>query len=157
MVKRELVVIEANIDDMNPEIYPHLFELLFKDGARDVWLVPCIMKHGRPGQVLSVLSDPATREKLTITILKETTSIGIRTYMVERHELERQFLNVETNYGQISVKISSDIAMGILQISPEFSSCKAAAAESNAPLADIYAAATAAARQEYETSKQLRK
>ena len=86
----DMVLIEANIDDMNPEVYGYLFEELLKRGARDVYATPVFMKKGRPGNVLSVLADATKLDELSATILRETTTIGLRYHSVLRRILDRE-------------------------------------------------------------------
>lgn len=143
-----LVVIEANIDDSVPEIYEHAIELLFAAGARDVWLQPVVMKKGRPAVVLSVLGEAGRREVLAGIILRETSSIGVRHYPIERIEAPRREVVVETAYGPIPVKISR-APYGTPNIAPEYEACRRAARERNVALKEVYAAAQAAARSLY--------
>ena len=140
----DLLVIEANIDDSNPEIYEHAIELLFAAGARDVWLQPVVMKKGRPAVVLSVLGDAGLRDVLAGIILRETSSIGVRHYAVDRIEAPRRQVVVETEFGPIPVKIAR-APDGTPNIAPEYEACRRIAREQNVALKQVYAAAQAAA------------
>ena len=139
-----LAVLEANIDDMNPELFPYVSSAIFGAGARDVWLTPIVMKHGRPAQTLSVLCDPSLRDQIIQLIVRETTTFGVRTYEVERFEVDRAIETVETEIGQIEVKVAIDATGAVIQRSPEHRSCAAAAKRTGLPLGEVYRLAIAA-------------
>lgn len=136
------ILIEANIDDMNPEVYGYLFDRLLERGARDVYATPVLMKKGRPGNMLSVLADTATFNDLTTTILQETTTIGLRYHSVERRVLEREIHMVNTPFGQVRVKFSH--LDGRRRAAPEYEDCSRLAKEHEIPLLSVYEAAHAA-------------
>jgi hypothetical protein len=140
-----LVVIEANIDDSNPEIYEHVCELLFAAGARDVWLQPVVMKKGRPAVVLSILGDAGLKDVLAGIVLRETSSIGVRHYAVDRVESPRSEHLVDTEFGPIPVKVAR-APDGTLNVAPEYDACRRIARERSVALKQVYAAAIAAAR-----------
>lgn len=144
-MRDEMVVIETNIDDANPEIYEYVFEQLLAAGARDVWLTPAQMKKNRPGVVLRVLAEPAARDALASIVLRETPAIGVRFFPVERLTLRREVSTVDTEIGPVEVKrsIAPD---GSLNLAPEYESCKRLARERGVPLKSVYEAALAAAR-----------
>lgn len=119
----ELVLIETNIDDMNPELYESAMNSLFKAGAVDVYLSPIIMKKSRPANKVSVLSTEANREVMTKILLEETSSFGVRYYKVGRTVLDREFITVKTSYGPVKVKIGK-LNGRTLQASPEYEDCK---------------------------------
>lgn len=119
----ELVMIEANIDDMNPELYEAAMDSLFKAGALDVYLCPIIMKKSRPASKISVLSTETNREIMTQVLLQETSSFGLRYYKVGRTVLEREIISVKTTYGPIKIKIGK-LDGKSLQASPEYEDCK---------------------------------
>ena len=127
------IVIETNIDDMNPQIYDHLIEKLMKQGAQDAYLTPIIMKKGRPAILLSVLTDKAKTEMMLDTIFRETTSIGVRILEVGRKKLTREIKEVDTIYGRIRVKISRR-GDEILIATPEYEDCRKIAEEKHVPL-----------------------
>lgn len=139
----QVAVIEANIDDMNPEWYEQAVERLFEAGALDVTLSPLQMKKGRPGVLLRVVGAMSDRETLTDVILRETTSLGVRWFAAERECLAREWCEVTTDFGPVRVKIGRRNGE-VVNIAPEYESCRAAAR--GASLAVVYAAATEAAR-----------
>ncbi len=132
------ILLETNIDDMNPEIYGYLIDRLLEAGARDAFLTPVIMKKGRPGIQLTVLADPNKETELTELIFSETTTLGIRRLPVQRHVLERRADTVQTPYGPIRVKIA-DIG-GKQRITPEYDDCVRIAREKQVPILDVYKA-----------------
>lgn len=138
-----IVVIETNIDDLNPEIYDYVAERLFAAGARDVFLTPVQMKKGRPGVVLTVLASPTDREALTGIVLRETSAIGVRYREVDRIVLPRRSETVETPYGAVRLKVATTDD-GIENVAPEHDDCRRLAAECGVPLKDVYRAALAA-------------
>lgn len=140
-----LVVIEANIDDSNPEIYGHVFDILLAAGAKDVWLQQVLMKKGRPGVVLSVLCEAGMRDILAGLVLRETSSIGVRFRGVDRIEAPRSERIVDTEFGPITVKISR-APDGTVNVAPEYEVCRKVALAKNVALKSVYAAAIAAAR-----------
>ena len=140
------VLLEANIDDMNPEIYGYLFDLLFERGARDVYITPVHMKKGRPGNLLSILADESLLDAMVATVLAETTTIGVRFHSVERRKLERSFTTVATPYGPVSVKVCS--LDGIRRLAPEYEDCARLARRHEVPIQAVYAAARSAIPEE---------
>ena len=132
------VLLETNIDDMTPEIYGYLIDRLLEAGARDAFLTPVIMKKGRPGIQLTVLTDPNKETELTELIFSETTTLGIRRLPVQRHILERRADTVQTPYGPVRVKIA-DIG-GKQRITPEYDDCARIAREKQVPILDVYKA-----------------
>lgn len=142
---RDCRVIETNLDDMNPQLYGPLLDRLLSAGARDVWLTPVQMKKGRPGTVLSVLCDPGRQSELSTILLRESTSLGVRSYAVERHMLRREHVRVSTEYGELPVKLGRDPKTGeVWNATPEFSACAAAAEAAGVPIKQVLAAALAA-------------
>ena len=127
------LVIETNIDDMNPQVYDYLIERLMTQGAQDVYLAPIIMKKGRPALLLSVLTDKSKIDTILDTIFRETTSIGVRIQEVGRKKLSREIQEVETVYGTIRVKISRS-GDDALTVTPEYEDCRKIAEEKRVPL-----------------------
>lgn len=127
------IVIESNIDDMNPQAYGHVIDTLMSKGANDVYLTPVIMKKGRPAILLSVLTDKEHSDILLDVIFRETTSIGVRIQEVGRKKLRREVRTIETSYGKIRMKISKR-GDEVMTITPEYEDCKKIAAEKNVPL-----------------------
>ena len=141
-----VLLIEANIDDMNPEVYGYLFDRLLAQGACDVYATPVLMKKGRPGNVLSVLAPAGRLDELAAIVLQETTTIGLRYYGVERRVLERQIRAVATPYGEVNVKFS--YLYGRRRVAPEYEDCARLAQQHQVPLLSVYEAARAAAIKE---------
>lgn len=142
----QLLVLETNIDDLNPELYEHVMERLFIAGARDVFLSPIQMKKNRPGVLLWVLSEVADREKLSALIFAETSTLGIRSYPVTRLALRRESKDVITAYGSVRVKLAHG-PEGRVHIAPEYEDCKRLAREKNVPLKIVYEAAVRSMRE----------
>ena len=132
----DVVIIETNIDDMNPEIYPYIIEKLFSAGALDAYLVPILMKKGRPGTILSTLVERANVDRILEIIFRETTTIGVRVQQIERKKLPRSSKQVQTSFGIVSVKVITVDGKEHLRV--EFEECKRIAAEKKLALADVY-------------------
>jgi uncharacterized protein (TIGR00299 family) protein len=139
-----LVMLETSIDDLNPQIYPHLTSRLLAAGALDVMIVPAVMKKGRPGHLLRVLAAPEHARTLGGIVLAETTTLGVRQYDVTRIALGRRLVDVQTAFGPVPVKIAEDES-GVLSISPEFEPCRALAERHGVPVKRVIAAAQHAA------------
>lgn len=127
------IVIETNIDDLNPQVYEYVIEKLLTAGAADVWLTPITMKKSRPATQLSVLTDKQNLDDLVKIIFAETSTIGLRFYHVERAVAERKLIDVSTDWGIVHVKISYRGGQ-VVHISPEFDECKILAQKNNIPL-----------------------
>ena len=149
-----LVVIETNIDDMNPELYEPVQSHLFEAGALDVWTTAIGMKKARPGTLLRVLAAAADESKLAALLLRETTTLGVRVSAVRRHVAERNVETVDTSYGRVRVKVKrlGGLAVGA---KPEFEDCQALAEATGSPLPAVYAAALAAAAPLVSTPSQF--
>ena len=130
------VLIETNIDDMNPEIYPHVIKKLLKIGAMDAFLAPIIMKKGRPGNVLSVLCPAELERSVVDTIYEETSTLGIRISKVKRLKLPRREIKVKTEWGTIRGKEAK--WKGKVRRTPEFEDCKRVAESENVSLQEVY-------------------
>jgi uncharacterized protein (TIGR00299 family) protein len=129
----QVAVIEANLDDMNPQIYGYFLEKALGVGALDVYTTPVQMKKNRPGTLLTVLCKPENTDSLMKLIFAETTTFGARTYRAERHVLPREWVRVQTSLGEVRVKVSR--ANGrILHVAPEYEDCRKLAAERDVPL-----------------------
>lgn len=129
-----LLLLETNIDDMNPQIYGYLYDRLFEAGARDVWTTPIYMKKNRPGQMLSVLASEDKKDACARIIFRETTSIGIRVRRIEeRLEADRHLAKVDTKYGDINCKVSA-YGGHLINVAPEYEDCCRAAREKKVPL-----------------------
>ena len=131
--QEEMLVIEANIDDMNPEFYDYVLDRLYAAGARDVFLSSIQMKKNRPGTLLRVIAEPRDREKLASILFSETSTIGMRYYPVGRMILKRSSDNVKTRYGSVRVKVIEE-PDGTKRATPEYDDLKRIAAARNIPL-----------------------
>ncbi|MBI2181219.1 MAG: nickel pincer cofactor biosynthesis protein LarC [Deltaproteobacteria bacterium] len=129
----EMLVLETNIDDMNPQFYDHVMDRLFAAGARDVFLAPIQMKKNRPGTLLRAIVEPSGRDALARILLSETSSIGVRYYPVGRMILKRSSASVKTKYGTIRVKIIEE-PDGSRRATPEYDDLKRVAAAKKIPL-----------------------
>ena len=137
-VERHLVKLEANIDDMNPQIYGWLYERLFSAGALDVWTTPIYMKKNRPAQMLSVLVDAEHRELCIKIIFEETTTIGLRVIEIARRvEAVRKIARVETSFGSVQCKVSAYDGK-IVSITPEYEDCRRLAEKNSVPLKAVW-------------------
>lgn len=142
-----LVLLETNIDDLNPQIYDHLLDRLFAAGALDVWLAPVYMKKNRPATVVSTLCHPTDEAALTDVLFRETTTLGLRRQLVERRRLPRETRQVETRYGRAGVKLA--FADGrLLRVAPEYDDCKRLAQAHGVPLREVMEEVERAAREE---------
>jgi uncharacterized protein (TIGR00299 family) protein len=131
-----VVVIEANIDDMTAQNFAYATEKLLAAGALDVFTIPIQMKKARPGQLLQVLASPDAVERLTQVIFRETSTIGIRRYVVERSVLDREFVEVATELGNVQIKVSR-MDGEVMNAAPEYEDCARIAQEKNVPLKKV--------------------
>jgi hypothetical protein len=138
-----VVVIEAEIDDMNPQIFGVVMERLLGAGALDVFYTPIQMKKNRPGTLLTIIAAPDARARLTGIVFRETTTIGVRYREMVRECLDRETVAVETPYGAVTIKVARRNGE-VLNASPEFDDCARLAAERGVPVKDVQAAATKA-------------
>lgn len=130
-------ILETNIDDMNPELYSYIEERFFEEGALDVYKTPIIMKKGRPAIKLSILVNDKREKDVIGVIFKETTSIGIRKYKVEKIMLKREFIKKTTKYGEVTIK-NAYYKDELVNSKPEYEDCKRFAKENNIPIVEIY-------------------
>jgi pyridinium-3,5-bisthiocarboxylic acid mononucleotide nickel chelatase len=141
------ILLEANVDDLDPRLWPGVLTTLLTAGASDAWLLPIVMKKGRPAHTLSVLCPRALAASIRDTILVETTTFGVRQHDVVKYALPRGWVDVELDGGTVAVKIAHRDGI-IVQVSPEFDELAAVAARHSRPqqqlLAEAIAAATAA-------------
>lgn len=138
-----LVVLEANVDDMTPEIGAHVITRLFEAGALDAWMTPITMKKGRLAVMVSALADDAHRAQVLRTLLSESSSIGVRVAPVQRVRRPRRLVEVTTRFGPIAVKIADGDGLP-RNVAPELEACRAAAQQHGVPLKEVFAAALAA-------------
>jgi pyridinium-3,5-bisthiocarboxylic acid mononucleotide nickel chelatase len=147
VTSERLLLLESNIDDMNPEFYDYLMERLFALGALDVGLIPMQMKKNRPGVLLRVLTEPRNRSVLLASVFAETTTLGVRVQELERVALIRETATVDTPYGPMRVK-RTRLPGGEVRSTPEYEDCKRAAQTHGLPLRSIYEQVSRLAREQ---------
>jgi pyridinium-3,5-bisthiocarboxylic acid mononucleotide nickel chelatase len=130
-------IIEANIDDLNPEIYDHVMECLFSCGALDVYFTPIQMKKNRPAVKITILASPRISHQLGQILLRETTTLGYRRQSAEKIMLPRKHIPVETPWGTVRVK-AAGVYPDYCNIAPEYEDCLSIAREKGIPLKQIY-------------------
>ncbi len=135
--KDTVVIVEASIDDMNPEIFGFLMDRLFEDGALDVLFIPVYMKKNRPGTVVQVLCHTDKQKTVVKRLIQETTTLGVRYYETARFLLDREKIEIDTPYGKLLAKKVKYPDMGF-RIIPEYESCKKAALLHNVPVNIVY-------------------
>ena len=138
-----VAVLEFEIDDMNPQLFGPLMEALYAAGAHEVFYVPVQMKKNRPGTLVTVVGSPARREALSAVVFAETTTIGLRYQEVERECLSREFVTVETPFGDVRVKVARR-AGAVVNAAPEFDDCVRLAAARGVSIKAVQAVATKA-------------
>lgn len=136
LLDENVIVIETNVDDMNPQIYEYVMEKLFKAGALDVYLTQVLMKKGRPGVKMTVLCNKEQLENLMKIVLKETSTIGLRFYEAKRRILQREIKIIDTEFGKVRVKFSR-LGDDILKAAPEYEDCKRIAKKLNISLLEV--------------------
>jgi pyridinium-3,5-bisthiocarboxylic acid mononucleotide nickel chelatase len=136
-----VTIIEANIDDLNAQVFGYLMEKALSAGALDIFYTPVQMKKNRPGVLLTLLCNPPDRERMCDLIFRETTTLGVRYRNEQREILTREFVTVETEYGPIRVKVSRARDGRVMNASPEFEDCRVAAEKSGVGLRDAQMAA----------------
>jgi uncharacterized protein (TIGR00299 family) protein len=137
----ELVsVIEANLDDMSPQLYGYFVEQALAAGALDVTCSAVQMKKNRPGLLVTVLCAPESSDALAELLFEQTTTIGLRIYEARRKVLERELVSVETPYGEVRVKVAKREGK-VLNVAPEYEDCQRLAAEKSVPLKEVILAA----------------
>jgi uncharacterized protein (TIGR00299 family) protein len=146
-----LLMIETNVDDVSPQIIGHVMDRAFELGALDCYFTPVQMKKNRPGVLLSILCNAARKETVMELLFTETTTLGVRSYEVERRALERNTVNVETRYGPIDVKVAH-LNGRVVNEMPEFEQCRLAARNAGVPLKVVEEAARLALLQNRERS-----
>jgi hypothetical protein len=131
------LLIESNIDDMNPEFYEHISDRLFKAGASDVFFSQVIMKKGRPGVVLNVICEQGSEEIIREIIFTESTTLGTRTFEFRKDTLSREFEKLNTLYGEVTVKRSFHNGKEV-SVKPEYDECRKIASERSIPVKEVY-------------------
>ena len=135
-----IAVIEANFDDLNPQIYAYFAEKALEAGALDVFCAAIQMKKGRPGQLVTLLAPPERSNALVDLLFRETTTIGVRSYEARRRTLAREFVSVDTPLGAVRMKVARSNGH-ILNAAPEYEDCRRIAAERGVPLKQVLAEA----------------
>ena len=133
----EAVIIECNIDDMNPELYDALMDRLFSAGVHDVFFTPIIMKKSRPAVMISVLCDVGKQKAIEEVFWLNSSTFGLRSYKVAKSMLRREMVKVKTKYGEITVK-NGCLNGRIIKSKPEYEDCKRLAKENGVTIQDIY-------------------
>jgi uncharacterized protein (TIGR00299 family) protein len=129
-------IVECEIDDMNPQIFGVVMDQLYAAGALEVFYVPVQMKKNRPGTLLTVVVAPEKRPQITDVVFRETTTIGLRYYDVDRECLQREIVTIETPVGAVRFKVSSRNGR-IVNATPEFDDCAKLASANNLPVKDV--------------------
>ena len=130
-------IIECNIDDMNPEFYDYIIDSLFSAGARDVFITPIIMKKSRPAVKLSILCTPDAENRINEVLFRETSTIGVRKYAIDKTMLERKIEQITTRFGDVRVK--SAFYQGVcIKSKPEYDDCLKIAREKGIPINQVY-------------------
>lgn len=133
----KMVKLEVNLDDMNPEFYGYILDKLFELGVNDAYIEQIIMKKNRPGQVLNVLCSTQSKDSIISFLFAETTTLGVRYTPYVVHRLEREFILVKTDWGEVTVKVGYHNGE-IVQIAPEYDECVEIAKKHNIPLKFVY-------------------
>jgi uncharacterized protein (TIGR00299 family) protein len=141
-LRADALLIEANLDDISPQLLPDASERCFAAGALDVWVAPVQMKKGRPGFVFSALARPSDERAVAEAILRETTTLGVRVSAVRRWELAREWVEVEVEGETIRVKVGL-LDGAVVNVAPEHDDCLAAARASGRAVKEVWAAAMA--------------
>jgi len=131
-----VTILEANLDDLNPQVFGYVMDRLFEEGALDAFGVPVQMKKNRPGTLLTVLCKPEDAAKLTQLIFTETTTLGVRRRDEVRQTLARRWENVRTQWGEVRIKIAS-MNGSITNYAPEYEDCRRIASEQHVPLKTV--------------------
>lgn len=143
--RSSVLLVETNVDDMSPELLPHVVERLIEEGAQDAWLTPIVMKKGRPAHIISALVDPARRDTLVEVIFAETTTLGVRTTTVTKEALRRAWTSVDVEGHPVRLKIGRRRG-DTVTMAPEYEDAAAVARATGLPLKEVYARALDAAR-----------
>ena len=139
------LVLEANVDDMDPRLWPGVLSALLAAGASDAWLTPILMKKGRPAHTLSVLTSPQSVDAVRQVVFRESSTIGLREHPVSKHALVRETVTVQVAGVDVRVKVAL-LGGEVMNVSPEYEDVAAAAAALGRPVKAVLAAAVAAAQ-----------
>ena len=130
-------IIECNIDDMNPELYEYIIDMVFNEGALDAYITPIIMKKGRPSVKISILCEEDKTIRMKEILFRETTTLGVRSFKVDKTKLKREFIKVNTSYGEVTVKESYYKGEKI-KSKFEYEECKRIAKSTGVPISEVY-------------------
>ena len=147
-----ITVIEANLDDMSPQIYGYFVDQALAAGALDVFSSSVQMKKNRPGLLVTLLAEPENLNRLIDLVFRETTTIGVRTHEVRRRTLQRELVAVATPLGEIRVKVSR-LNGTMLNAAPEYEDCQRIAAQKGIPLKEVLALANFHYQKQRESPK----
>jgi len=136
VTEQDAWIVECNIDDMNPERYESVMDTLFEKGALDVYLTPIVMKKSRPAVTLSIICDPEKKRDIEEVLWLETTTFGLRFYRISKAMLKREFSEVETKYGPVTLKHAIYWGRRI-KSKPEYEDCKRLAGEKGVSISEI--------------------
>ncbi len=139
-----ITVLEANLDDMNPEMYPPLVSRLLELGAKDAFITPIVGKKGRPGHLVTVLCDEGKVRDMVAAVFRGSKTLGVRMRQERRFVLERETVSVKTRWGQVRVKLGR-FEGAVTTTSPEFEDCRTLAEQAGVSPLQVYEAALAAA------------
>ena len=138
-------VLEANLDDLSPQLAAVALEAALAAGANDAWIAPVTMTKGRPGHLFGALCSDASRAAVESAIFRETSSLGLRATRVERSVLDRELVEVQTKYGPVRMKLGR-LSGRLLNAAPEFEDCRQAAERHGVAVKEVMAAAISAFR-----------
>jgi uncharacterized protein (DUF111 family) len=131
--QQTITILEASIDDLNPQVFGYVLEKVLQQGALDAFGIPVQMKKNRPGMLLTVLCRPENETALSQTIFAETTTLGLRRRQEQRIVLDRKFVEVATRWGVVKIKVAS-MNGKVTNFAPEYEDCRRIAAEHDVPL-----------------------
>lgn len=134
--QEEIAILEANLDDLNPQLIGYIVDLAFAEGALDVFTAPVQMKKNRPGTVLTVLTRPEHEGKLRALLFRESSTLGVRTRHERRYALPRRHEAVVTLWGEIRMKVAQ-LNGAVLHYAPEYEDCRRIAVEHHVPLKTV--------------------
>jgi uncharacterized protein (TIGR00299 family) protein len=136
LAEEEIAILEANLDDLNPQLIGYIVDLALAEGARDVFTTPVQMKKNRPGTLITVLAQAEHEEKLRALLFRESSTLGVRTRREKRHALPRHYESVSTRWGEVRMKVAS-VNGTVLQYAPEYEDCRRIAVEHHVPLKTV--------------------
>ena len=139
------LLLECNVDDLDPRVWPNVIAALLDAGASDAWLTPILMKKGRPAHTLSALVDASRADAVRTAIFRQTSTIGLREQPLTKHALDREMVSVEISGQQVAVKLARHDGV-LVNAQPEYDDVARAASLLDRPVADVLAEAASLAR-----------